>query len=143
MPTRVLAFVLFLGLQLFPISPSTAQSFNGHWQGLSEGEVGKMTFDKKGYVTFIINDQPMGGKKFTSEGIDMTMRYEYDDHVTPHTIDFVLSMAGDGTELTRMLGIYQFVNAKTLIINMDFEGKARPTVFDPEDKNQIQLSKIK
>ena len=53
-------------------------------------------------------------------------------------------MSGDETiEFSRMLGIYKFINAKTLLINMDFEGKSRPLEFDNDDANQIELKRIK
>jgi len=143
MTSRLLSFCLLLSFQLIAIRVASAQSFKGQWQGTSEGEVGMMTFDKKGYVSFIIDGQPMGGKKFTSEGVDLTMRYEYNEQKEPHTIDFIISMAEDGMELVRMLGIYKFENAKALIINMDFQGNSRPEAFDEDDINQVKLMKVK
>jgi uncharacterized protein (TIGR03067 family) len=140
---RTLFLVVLLGLPGFLLSSLTAQSFNGKWEGVSEGEVGQMIFDKKGYITFINKGETVGGKKFTQDGIDMSMRYEIDDKKDPHTIDFIISMADEGSELARMPGIYKFVNAKTLIINMNFGGEIRPVIFDETDKNQITLTKIK
>ena len=143
MLSRILPFCFLLSFQFLTIPFSTAQSFAGKWKGTSEGEVGMMTFDKKGYVTFLIDDKPVGGKKFSSEGVDLTMHYAYNEEVEPHTLDFVIAYADGSMELTRMLGIYKFVNEKTLIINMDFKGRARPQAFDDDDKNQVVLTRIK
>ena len=136
----VFLFILFQGLSPDAIH---AQSLIGKWEGTSHGEPGMMTFDKKGYITFIIDNEPMGGKKFTESGVELSMKYEFNDKVEPHTLDFVLMPADESMEFSRMLGIYKFINPKTLIINMDFDGKARPQEFDPDDVNQIALSKIK
>ena len=120
-----------------------AQSLVGKWHGDSQGEVGTMTFDKDGYVTFIMDGEKLGGKKFISEGVELSMRYELNNKVEPNTLDLIL-MSGDETiEFSRMLGIYKFINAKTLLINMDFEGKSRPLEFDDDDANQIELKRIK
>jgi 23S rRNA maturation-related 3'-5' exoribonuclease YhaM len=140
---QILAFSLWLSFQLITLPSSTAQSFAGKWKGTSEGEVGMMSFDKKGCIAFIIDGKEVGGKKFSSEGVDLTMHYEYNEKVEPHTLDFVISYADGSMELTRMLGIYKFVNDKTLIINMDFHGRSRPEEFDDDDKNQVTLTKIK
>ena len=120
-----------------------AQSLVGKWKGDSNGEVGTMSFDKDGYVTFIMDGEILGGKKFKSEGVELSMRYEFNTKVEPNTLDFVLFSGDETVEFSRMLGIYKFINPKTLIVNMDFEGKARPTAFDHDDVNQIELKKIK
>jgi uncharacterized protein (TIGR03067 family) len=143
MLTRILPVCLFLSFQLIALHSATAQSLKGKWQGTSEGEVGKMTFDKKGYVSFIIDGKPMGGKKFSSEGADLTMRYEYNEKADPHTLDLIITLSDGSMELARMKGIYQFVDDKTLVLNMDFEGNARPKAFNKEDKNQVTLTRIK
>lgn len=120
-----------------------AQSLKGKWKGESNGEVGMMSFDKEGYVTFSSGGETVGGKNFTSEGITMSMRYEADDTKDPATLDFVMQVEGLEFEAARMQGIYKFVNPKTLIVNMDFSGTHRPAKFDPEDPNQITLHKVK
>ena len=139
---RILPVCLLLSFQLLCFQSSIAQSFKGKWKGTSNGEMGMMTFDKKGYVTFIIGGKTIGGKKFSSEGTDLTMHYEYNEKANPHTMDFVIGLADGSMELTRMMGIYKFVDDKTLIINMDFDGKVRPNAFNEEDKNQITLTKM-
>jgi len=139
---RILPLCLLLSFQFASLHSSTAQSFKGKWKGTSNGEVGTMTFDKKGYVTFIIGGKTIGGKKFSSEGTDLSMKYEFNEKTNPHTLDFVIGLADGSMELTRMKGIYKFVDDKTLIIDMDFEGKMRPNNFNEEDKNQITLTKM-
>lgn len=133
--------LLFICLQLLILSSINAQSFKGQWHGESNGEVGTMSFDKKGYVAFIINGETVGGKEYIAEGVKLSMRYEYDEAPQPHTLDFIILMGEE--ELVRMLGIYQFRDKNTLIVNMDFEGKERPLAFDEDDKNQVTLTRVK
>lgn len=85
----------------------------------------------------------MGGKKFNSGGVDLSMRYVFNNQVDPHTIDFIMTMIDGGTEVGRMVGIYKFINAKTMLLSMDFSGAARPTKFDEDSETQIELKKIK
>lgn len=131
---------LFISLPLFTLI-SYSQSFKGTWKGESQGEIGTMTFDKKGYVAFIIDGEAVGGKEYIIEGVKMSMTYEYDEAAEPHTLDFIISMSNE--EITRMLGIYKFIDKNTLVINMDFDGIARPLEFGEDDKNQVTLKKIK
>jgi len=100
-----------------------------------------MTFDKKGYVAFIIDGEKVGGKDYTAEGVKLSMRYEYNEAVEPHTLDFIIFMENE--ELIRMLGIYKFIDKNTFILNMDFEGKDRPLAFDEDDKKQVTLMRVK
>jgi uncharacterized protein (TIGR03067 family) len=133
-------FICFIGLSFFTQS-ILAQSFKGTWQGESNGEIGKITFDKKGYVAFIIDGEEVGGKEYVVEGVKLTMTYEYDESAQPHTLDFIISMENE--EITRMLGIYKFMDKNTLMINMDFDGIARPLEFGEDDKNQVTLKRSK
>lgn len=142
MKNRISGIVLLLVLAGMNLSMLSAQSLKGKWQGASEGEVGMMTFDKQGYVSFVVGGEPYGGRNFKAEGLSMYMKYHTDDSIEPHTVDFVMYMSDD-VEVARMLGIYKFVDPKTLILNMDFDGIKRPEKFDPEDPNQITLSKTK
>ncbi len=134
----LLAFLVFALPMALP-----AQSLIGKWKGTSEGEVGMMTFDKAGYVTFTTGGQSIGGKEFDAEGITMSMTYETDATTDPHTIDLVMTMGKEKIEVARMPGIYKFEGKKTLIINMNFDGTERPLKFDETDKNQITLHKAK
>ena len=102
-----------------------------------------MVFDKKGYVTFLKDGNLVGGKSFSSEGVKLTMLYEYSEKADPHTLDFTIAYADGSMELNHMPGIYKFVNENTLIVNMDYKGIARPKKFDENDKNQIILTKVK
>lgn len=120
----------------------SAQSLVGSWKGEDNGEVGVINFDDKGYVSFTVNDEVIGGKQYKSEGLVFDMYYEINDAVTPHTMDFVIKMADD-IEVGRMMGIYAFADDQTLIINMNFEGGDRPVALDESSENQITLSKIK
>lgn len=134
-----LIFTTFL-LSAFALTSTTLV---GKWKGESEGEIGMITFDKAGYVSFTSQGKEVGGKKYKMEGMVFNMTYETNESVTPHTIDFVFTLASENLEAGRMTGIYKLVNTDTLIINMNFEGTERPTQFDPEDPNQITLHRLK
>jgi hypothetical protein len=117
-------------------------SLVGQWKGEDDGQVGIITFEKEGYVSFTINDEKVGGEDYTSEGIVFDMFYETDETVTPHTMDFVIKMDDDELEVARMLGIYHFTDDNTLIINMKFDGTPRPTMMDGESIDQITLTRL-
>ena len=119
-----------------------AQSLIGSWQGEDDGEVGIINFDDDGYVSFTVNGEVIGGKQYKSEGLVFDMFYETNDGVTPRTMDFVIKMADD-IEVGRLMGIYTFVDDKTLIINMSFDGGDRPVALDEASDNQITLTRIK
>jgi len=137
---KIQFLICFISLCFFTLSIH-AQSFKGTWTGESNGEVGTMSFDKKGYVAFIIDGEKVGGKEYIAEGVKLSMRYEYNEAIEPHTMDFIILMGEE--ELVRMLGIYKFIDKDTFILNMDFEGKDRPLAFDEDDKNQVTLKKMK
>jgi hypothetical protein len=106
MKSPLLTLLLFLVSQFLLLPSSTAQSFKGQWKGESNGEVGTMTFDKKGYVAFIVDGEIVGGKDYTAEGVKLSMRYEFDETAELHTLDFIILMENE--ELIRMLSIYKF-----------------------------------
>lgn len=135
---------LFILLSFFILSAFTIarHPLVGKWQGESEGEIGMMTFDKAGYITFTSQGQEVGGKKYQMEGMVFQMTYETNEHVTPHTIDFVFTLVSEKLEAGRMKGIYTLVNPNTLIINMNFDGTDRPAQFDDNDPDQITLHRI-
>jgi hypothetical protein len=132
--------LLFLLLTSFTASKT---SLLGKWKGVDDGEVGFVTFDKDGYVTMEMEGGKMGGRKFDAGGVMASMTYEIDDTVDPMTIDFVIRLLDGGLEVGRLPGIYKFVNNKTLLINMNFDGPERPSRFDAEDPNQITMSRVK
>lgn len=136
-----LLFALFTaGLTSFTLTDS---SLVGKWKGEDNGEVGVITFDKDGYASFTIGNELVGGKGYESEGLVFDMFYETDDSVSPHTIDFVIKINDGEIEVARMLGIYQLIDKKTLVINMKFDGTERPTTWDEDSEDQITLKKMK
>lgn len=137
-----LALLVLLGLLLTSFTGNKT-SLIGKWKGIDEGEIGFITFDKEGFVTIEMNGESTGGKKFDAGGVMASMTYEVNESNDPMEIDFIISLLSDKTELGRLPGIYKFVNNKTLLINMNFDGVERPTIFDPEDPNQIALSRVK
>ena len=76
----VIFFVVFKGLHFDAIQ---AQSLVGKWEGTSHGQRGMMNFDKNGYITFIMDNETMGGKKFTESGVELSMKYEFNDWLWP------------------------------------------------------------
>src|SRR5688572_2878885 len=103
---RILIFPAILALALCMTSfTPPSPSLIGQWKGEDNGEVGIITFEKEGYVSFTINDEKVGGKDYESEGIVFDMFYETDETVTPHTMDFVIKMDDEDVEVARMLGI--------------------------------------
>jgi len=141
MKSSILTFLVCISFQVFLLPTIIAQSFKGQWTGESDGEVGTMTFDKKGYISFIIDGEKIGGKEYVAEGVKLSMRYEFNEAVMPRTLDFIIYMEGE--ELIRMLGIYEFLDNNTLLVNMDFDGSDRPQEFSDDDKNQVKLRRIK
>ncbi len=141
---RKIIFLLHI-LLITGTSLITAQDnkLTGKWTGLSEGKRGLLTIEEEGYASFTIDGETFGGKKYKADGILMTMTYEHNEQVMPHTIDFVISTAEDHTEIIRMKGIYKFVNDRTMIFNMKFDDSERPQEFDKADPNQITFTKIK
>lgn len=135
-----LLIICLLLVSAFNPSPATLV---GKWKGESEGEIGFIQFSRDGYVSFVAEDKKVGGKKYTMEGMVFDMTYETNESVTPHTMDFVIRLHEDQTEISRLQGIYKFVNDKTLIVNMNFDGDDRPEVFNPDDPNQIVLHRVK
>jgi hypothetical protein len=140
---RIFLFPAILAIACCIISFTLpSPSLIGKWKGEDNGEVGIITFEKEGYVSFTINDEKVGGKDYESEGIVFDMFYETDETVTPHTMDFVIKMDDEDVEVARMLGIYHFVDDNTLIINMKFDGSTRPTMMDEESIDQITLTRM-
>lgn len=138
------AYVLLLFIAFFlTFSSVHSQSLVGSWKGEDNGEVGVITFDKNGYVSFTINGESIGGKGYKAEGMVFDMVYETDDASVPHHMDFVIKMDDGSLEISRMQGIYSFVDDKTLIINMKFDGSERPQAFDSGSDDEIRLTKMK
>jgi hypothetical protein len=140
----------FAFLLLFAAFAASLTSFTlpkpsliGKWKGEDGGEVGIITFDKQGYVSFTVNDEVVGGKEYKAEGLVFDMYYETDDSVTPNNMDFVIKIHDGQIEVARMQGIYKFVDDKTLVIHMKFDGTERPTALDDTSQDQITLKKMK
>lgn len=136
----LLSFFIVITLSTQIVS---AQSLVGKWKGEDNGEVGVINFDKEGYVSFTVGGELVGGKNYQAEGLTFDMFYETDDSVTPHQVDFVIKMDDGQIEVARMQGIYDLVDKKTLVINMKFDGTARPTALDDSSEDQITLKKMK
>ena len=136
-------FILFILLLGFTAATTKSSPLVGKWRGEDGGEVGFITFEQKGYVTFSIQGQEIGGKEYLSDGIVYDMIFETNESREPYLIDFVIRTNKDQLEIARMPGIYKFVDKETLVINMKFDGSARPEAFDETSDDQITLRKTK
>lgn len=117
--------------------------FTGTWRGFSDGQMGMITFDKEGYVTFTIGKEKLGGKKLKVENYVTSMIYEFNEAADPKTLDFIIIDHKTKEEITRMSGIYKFINPNSMVLNLAVNGGLRPTDFDESSPDQIVLSKIK
>jgi len=133
--------IFFLHYSTFIIGQG--YSLVGTWQGTKDDQTGQFIFDKKGYATIVQGGETIGGKKYTADGMTLQVVYDVNPTTDPMTIDFIIQKVDDKTEITRMVGIYKFVNEKTLILNLNYTDKKRPKKFDPESPNQIVLTRIK
>lgn len=132
-----------LTLVLFILTLSaTAQKENliGTWSGESKGEVGTIIFDAEGYITFIIDGKPMGGKDFDMNGATASMVYSIDDSVEPHPIliEVKLNEVDQGGE---MHGYISFIDDDTIKMGMGRMGGGKITGITEE--NSIVLSREK
>ncbi len=140
---RLPAILLFLAVALsFTSFSLTSPSIVGQWKGEDDGEVGIISFDKEGYVSFTVNGEQVGGKGYKAEGLVFDMYYESDESVHPHKMDFVIKMQESQMEVARMLGIYTFTDDNTLVINMKFDGSDRPETLDDASSDQITLTRM-
>ena len=115
----------------------------GKWQATEEGDISTITFDKAGYVTFIIKGQVFGGKDYSAQNMTLDMTYEVDTRVKPRNIDLVLTAQGSKQEVKRLRGIYQMVTPAKLKIKINFEGQDRPNNFNTaEDDGTLELDKV-
>jgi hypothetical protein len=142
---KQLISLFLLSSFLLGLTAATTKSSQlvGKWRGEDGGEVGFITFNQKGYVTFSIRDQEIGGKEYLSDGVVYDMKYETDETREPYTIDFVIMTHEDRIEIARMPGIFKLVDKETLVINMKFDGTERPEFFDETSDDQITLRKTK
>jgi hypothetical protein len=139
LPVTLFFLAIALSLTSFTLpSPSLV----GQWKGEDDGEVGIISFDKEGYVSFTVNGEKIGGKEYTAEGLVFDMYYESDESVQPHKMDFVIKMHAGEMEVARMQGIYTFRDDNTLVINMKFDGSDRPVTLDNDSDDQITLTRM-
>lgn len=64
----------------------------GSWSGESKGESGTIIFDADGFITFIIDGSPMGGKEFDIEGQKGSMSYVVDYSVSPYPVEISIKI---------------------------------------------------
>jgi len=140
---RLPAILFFLAIALSLTSFTLpSPSIVGQWKGEDDGEVGIISFDKEGYVSFTVNGEQVGGKEYKAEGLVFDMYYESDESVQPYKMDFVIKMHDGQLEVARMQGIYAFTDDNTLIINMKFDGSERPQSLDDTSEDQITLTRM-
>jgi hypothetical protein len=133
---------LFILLIILPLL-SFNSNFNpdyliGKWIEEDKGEIGFITFDKEGYVSFEIDGQVIGGKEFVLDGKKGKMTYEVNVEKEPIEIDFTVTKI-ESNESKKMLCIAKFEDENNMILTTIFSSE-RPTEFNK--KNSIKLKRI-
>jgi len=138
---RLIAFLIVTSF-LTASFTSPKATLVGRWRDIDKSQSGFMTFDQEGYVTLETNGEVVGGKNFVVDGVTANMRYETREDTDPMEIDFIVTMTEKETEIGRVRGIYKFLSKRKLMININFDGPDRPVIFDPDDPNQVTLSRL-
>ena len=130
-----LALLLFLTFSL----SLTAQNEKliGKWTGDSKGEVGSIVFDNEGYITFIIEGNPMGGKAFDMDGVTANMTYAVDYSVKPYPVEIDVNVPEVGTVGT-MYGFIEFLSDDSIKMAVGQLGE-KITAITPQ--NSIVLTR--
>ena len=132
--------LLILSLVLFcSFSLKDSPSYVGKWKGEDKGEIGYITFTKDGYALFEFNGQTMGGKSFTTDGVEASMQYEVEKKENYYNVDFIIKKIEDKETLGTLQGIFKMNSESQMVLALGFDGSARPTNFEA---NQITLNKI-
>ncbi len=108
-------------------------SLTGKWVAKEKGEISEITFDKSGYISFLINDKVFGGKNYSVQNMTVDMTYEVYTRAKPHNIDLILIAQGSLQEVRRIRGIYDMENPNTLRVKFNFQGAERPNNFNTEE----------
>lgn len=135
-------FLILLILPFMVLSCKAPNPLVGRWQDTSMENFEYIEFDKNGYVSMMIGKELVGGKDWDFFGIT-NMTYETNDRVIPAQIDIVVTDVEEKAEAGRILGIYLFPDAKTLILRLSAEGGPRPTEFDTTSEEQLTLVRLK
>ncbi|MBK9983168.1 MAG: hypothetical protein IPP15_12265 [Saprospiraceae bacterium] len=84
-------------------------------------------FDKKDMRSWIRAAKKIGGKKYIAQGMTLKVIYDVNPTTDPKTIDFIIKKVDDDTEITRMVGIYKFVNEKNSYFKSQHHRQNSPT----------------
>jgi len=103
----------------------------GTWQEIEEEDTIRLVFDSEGYAILNFNQETIGGKSYSMDGLECSLRYKLDLSKSPAWIDFVIISKEDNSEFDFMLGIIEFSDDSTeMKMCLDlYEGNKRPENF--------------
>jgi len=137
-------FTIFLLTHLFSFNSYGQKSHIGIWKGADNGQIGMLDFKQSGFVTLELNNEIIGGEKFSQNGIDAQLTYSIDYNSKPIKIDFIVSRLDTGKEVGRLLGIIEFIGDTRMKVRINFDNPVRPLNFKPEgNSDTIILEKVK
>lgn len=120
---------------------SISTSYVGKWKGEDKGDIGFLTLDEEGYVTFVFDGTITGGKSYDQQGVKASMRYVINRNVIPHSIDFIITDLTLNKEIGRLKGVLKLIEDNNkLRMAIGFGGVPRPTDFT---KDAIIFNRVK
>lgn len=132
MKQYILTLFLFLLVQSIQ---AQSERVLGTWQEIEEEDTIRLMFDAEGYAILSINQEIIGGKSYSMDGLECSLRYKLDLSKSPAWIDFVILLKEDNTEFDFMLGIIEFsddYSKMKMCLDLD-EGSSRPESFIEDD----------
>ncbi len=103
----------------------------GKWLAEDDNELGGMTFDSEGYVSFKHKGREFGGKDFDLNGQRGSSRYILENSTVPIKLDIVINNFSSG-EVGRLLGIIEIKDDNSMILALNFDG-TRPAEVTEEN----------
>lgn len=122
---------VFLVILSFSFDTFVQKTHIGLWKGTDQGQIGFLSLKENGYALFYLNNDSIGGEKFTENGIDAKMTYTIDYDSKPIKIDFIVARLDNNEELGRMLCIIEFIGESKMKIRLNFDNSPRPIDFLP------------
>lgn len=135
-------FLILLILSFLVLSCKAPDQLVGRWQDTSMESLEYIEFDKKGYVSMMIGKELVGGKEYDFFGIT-NLTYETNDRVIPAQIDIIATDVEEKAEAGRILGIYMFPDAESLVLRLAWDEGPRPTEFDEASEEQLTFVRTK
>lgn len=103
----------------------------GTWQEIEDEDTTLLIFDSEGYAVLNFNQETIGGKSYSMDGLECSLRYKLDFSKSPTWIDFIIISKEDDSEFDFMLGIIEFSDDSTemrMCLDLN-KGNKRPENF--------------